>query len=46
MEYGLRYLRDVEVKLQGYSDSDCAGIAANKKSTSGCCVSFGSMMIS
>jgi hypothetical protein len=46
VEYGLRYLGDGEVKLQGYSDSDWAGSATDRKSTSGCCFSLGSMMIS
>jgi hypothetical protein len=46
MEYGLRYLGDGEVKLQGYSDSDWAGSATDRKSTSGCCFSLGSTMIS
>jgi len=34
MEYGLRYLGDGEVKMQGYSNSDWANNVANKKSTS------------
>jgi hypothetical protein len=46
VEYGLRYLGDGEVKLQGYSDSDWVGSATDRKSTSGCCFSLGSMMIS
>jgi hypothetical protein len=46
MEYGLRYLGDGEVKLQGYTDSDWAGSATDRKSTSGCCFSLGSTMIS
>jgi hypothetical protein len=45
MEYGLRYLRDGEVKLQGYIDSDWVGIATKRKSTSGCFYSLGSMAI-
>jgi hypothetical protein len=46
MEYGLRYLGDGEVKLQGYTDSYWEGSATDRKSTSGCCFSLGSTMIS
>jgi hypothetical protein len=46
MEYGLRYLGDGEVKLQGYTNSDWAGSSIDRKSTLGCCFSLGSMMIS
>jgi hypothetical protein len=46
LEYGLKYLRDAEVKLQGYTNSNWVGSAANRKSTSGCCFSLGSTMIS
>jgi hypothetical protein len=46
MEYGLRYLGDGEVKLQGYIDSDWAGSAADRKSTLRCCFSLGSTVIS
>jgi hypothetical protein len=46
MEYGLRYLGDDEVKLQGYIDSDWEGSVADRKNTSGCCFSLESMMIS
>jgi hypothetical protein len=44
--YGLRYVSDGDVKLQGYTDSDWAGSAVDRKSTSGCCFSLGSGMIS
>jgi hypothetical protein len=44
--YGLRYASDGEVKLQGYVDFDWAGSAVDWKSTSGCCFSLGSSMIS
>jgi hypothetical protein len=44
--YGLRYVSDGEVKLQGYTDSDWARSAVDRKSTSGCCFSLGSGMIS
>jgi hypothetical protein len=46
VEYGIRYLRDCEVKLQGYTDSNWAGNATDRKSTSGYCFSLGSTMIS
>jgi hypothetical protein len=45
MEYGLRYLGGDGVRLQGYSDSDWAGSAVDRKSTSGCCFNLGSTMI-
>jgi transposase InsO family protein len=44
--YGLRYLGGDGVKLQGYSDSDWAGSDTDRKSTSGCCFSLGSAVIS
>jgi hypothetical protein len=44
--YGLRYVSSGDVKLQGYTDSDWAGSAVDQKSTSGCCFSLGSGMIS
>jgi hypothetical protein len=44
--YGLRYVSGGDVKLQGYTDFDWAGSAADRKSTSGCCFSLGSCMIS
>jgi hypothetical protein len=37
VHFGLRYVGDGEVVLQGFSDSDWAGSASDKKSTSGCC---------
>jgi hypothetical protein len=46
VEYGLRYLGDGEVKLQGYSDLDWAGSAIDRKSTSRCCFNLGSTMVS
>jgi hypothetical protein len=46
LEYGLRYLGDGEVKLQGYTNSDWEGSATDRKSTLGCFFSLGSMMIS
>jgi hypothetical protein len=44
--YGLRYVLDGEVKMQGYTDFDWAGSAVDRKITSGCCLSLGSGMIS
>jgi hypothetical protein len=44
--YGLRYVSCGDVKLQGYTDSDWAGSVVDQKSTSGCCFSLGSGMIS
>jgi hypothetical protein len=46
MDYGLRYDVDCEIRLHGYTDSDWAGSVADQKSTSGCCFSLGSGMIS
>jgi hypothetical protein len=46
VEYGLIYLGDDEVKLQGYIDLDWTGSATDRKSTSRCCFSLGSTMIS
>jgi hypothetical protein len=44
--YGLRYASSVDMRLQGYVDSDWAGSAVDRKSTSGCCFSLGSAMVS
>jgi hypothetical protein len=44
--YGLRYVSSGDVKLQGYTVSDWAGSAVDHKSTSRCCFSLGSGMIS
>ena len=46
VEYGLRYDTNQKVNLQGYVDSDWAGSVVDRKSTSGCCFSMGSGMIS
>jgi hypothetical protein len=43
-DYGLRYLGE-GVELQGYTYSDWAGSAVDRKSTSRCCFSLGSTMI-
>jgi hypothetical protein len=44
--YGLSYVSDRKMELLGYTDSDWAGSSVDRKSTSGCCFSLGSGMIS
>jgi len=44
--YGLRYASNVDMRLQVYTDADWAGSAVNRKSTSGCCFTLGSAMVS
>jgi hypothetical protein len=44
--YGLRYASSVDMRLQGYADADWAGSAVDRKSTSGCCFTLGSAMVS
>jgi hypothetical protein len=44
--YGLRYASSVDMSLQGYADADWAGSAVDRKSTSGCCFTLGSAMVS
>jgi hypothetical protein len=46
MHHGLRYVGDGELMLHGFVDSDWAGDAGGRKSTSGFCFSLGSGMIS
>ena len=46
VEYGLRYLGGDGVTLQGYLDSYWARSALDRKSTSWCCFSLGSTVIS
>jgi hypothetical protein len=46
LDYGLCYTGDHDFRLYGYTDSDWAGSASDKKSTSGCCFSLGSAMTS
>ena len=43
---GLRYTSDSDISLHGFTNSDWAGSAKNRKSTSGGCFSLGSGMIS
>jgi hypothetical protein len=44
--YGLSYDGDHNFRLSGYTDSDWVGNIADRKSTSRCCFSLGSTMIS
>jgi hypothetical protein len=44
--FGLCYTRDHDFKLSVYIDSDWFGSVSDKKSTSGCCFSLGSAIIS
>jgi len=46
LDYGLRYASDCDFKLYGYVDSDWGGSVVDRKSTSRCCFSLGSAMIS
>jgi len=46
MDNGLRYVLDREIRLQGYTDSNWVSSVTDQKSTSGCCFSLGSTMIS
>jgi hypothetical protein len=46
IDYGLRYVSDREISLQGFTDLDWVGSVAGQKSTSGCCFSLGSTMMS
>ena len=45
VEYGLRYLGDIEVKLQGYTYLDWESSESNENSTSRCCFSSRSTKI-
>ncbi|XP_057999139.1 uncharacterized mitochondrial protein AtMg00810-like [Hevea brasiliensis] len=42
LDYGIKFTKCQNFKLQGYSDSDWAGSADDMKSTSGYCFNFGS----
>ena len=46
LDCGLRYDGDHDFTLSGYTDSDWDGSVSDRKSTSGCCFSLGSAMIS
>ena len=45
VDYGLKYKVDQKINLEGYVESDWAGSAIDRKSTSGCCFSMGSGVI-
>ena len=46
VDYGLKYNVNQKINLEGYVDSDWAGSAIDRKSTSGCCFNMGSGVIS
>ena len=46
VDYGLKYDVNQKINLEGYVDSDWVGSFINRKSTSGCCFSMGSGVIS
>ena len=46
IEYGLKYEVNQNINLESYVDSDWADNAINNKSTSGCCFSMRSSVIS
>ena len=45
VDYGLDYRQGDGVRLAGYTDSDWAGCASDRKSTSGCCFVLGSAVV-
>ena len=46
VDYGLKYDMNRKINLEGYVDSDWAGISIDRKRTSGYCFSMGSGVIS
>jgi hypothetical protein len=46
INYGLRYTTSNDIQFHGFTDSDWAGSAEDRKSTSGMCFGLGSAMIS
>jgi hypothetical protein len=46
MDYGISYDGDHDFTLSGYTDADWVGSITDRKSTSRCCFSLGSTMIS
>ena len=46
LDYGLDYKQSDGVRLARYTDSDWAGCASNRKSTSRCCFGLGSVVMS
>ena len=45
-DYGLKYEVNQKINLKGYVDLDWVGSSIDRKSTSGCCFSMGSGVIS
>ena len=46
VDYGIKYEVNQKINLEGYVDLDWAVSAIDRKSTSGCCFSMGSGVIS
>jgi hypothetical protein len=46
LDYGLYYTGDHDLRLYDHTDLDWVGSASDRKSTSGCCFSSGSVMTS
>jgi hypothetical protein len=46
VDYGIRYVSDHEISMQGYVDADWADSIMDQKSTFECCFSLGSALIS
>ena len=46
VDYGIKYDANQNINLHGYFESNWASSATDRKSTSGCCFSLGSGMIS
>ena len=46
VDYGLKYETNQKINLEGYVDSDWTGSAIDRNSTSRCCFSMGSGVIS
>jgi hypothetical protein len=46
VDYGLDYVREDEIMLIGYIDSDWAGCVVDRKSTLGCCFGLKSTVVS
>ena len=46
VDYGIKYESNQKINLEGYVDSDWVGSSIDRKSTSGCCFSMGSGVIS
>ena len=46
IDYGIKYNANQKINLEVYVDSDWVGNSIDRKSTSGCCLSMGSGVIS